>query len=807
MPDPLTASAILFKVATAILTDIGKRGLANLVEEDYIAKAISATAQEFRNIEGLDGTLKSLCTSGAFRNLLNELRNGQKDLSGDDIVSVFIKESGFFAGSETEHYALKILATLATKLDQEIYRSEDGIAHLANRIEALHVKAGEKVEQVLVGLVNLSRQQLPLPSDNIDAIPEVKEKMLHAKIDIARDLLQKGKSISARNILQDLRKEAEKQGASNDVYFRIATNLGACALDVADNETAMVEFNRACEYHPDDPKALANCALARIIDNMPQEALELSIRARERTKNDAHSTCIFLQALNLTGRTQEIEDLIAEEPWIGEDKICSLGLGDINLKKGHYEKAEQYLRKAVELDASNAAAYELLGLSIFLPIQKQLQSCPPLLGTLQEYIIQKLNEIDVILTKAIELANDCESRIKLHEMYINRAGVRGILGRCDDALRDCDYVLIEEPANRVALQNKGRIQISKNLYSEVIECFEKAGDSSIQIPLAYAYMESKRFDDAARLLESLRETETETDESRLIMAADLLLQVYHELHNSDKLKELMQVVLSRWPDNAEALAAAAHQYQREGAVEAAIDCMEKALLIAHDIKRDWLHYELANLYFEQREYGKAAKTYSRIANTAVDSSLTQKYLSALYNAGEFREALTIARSFRLANNGQPLPFISEIETYVLEYIGEIGAAKELLGQLSFIEPAKIKHKLRLALMNLRIGNDEDARAILERISINELGDDTEVLIRVAYARAYLRMPDALLFAYRARCLVPDNSEIQSAYLGLFFGPLASNISIKEPDTVGIDTVVNLQRVEVLSGGRTEVHSG
>ena len=560
---------------------------------------------------------------------------------------------------------------------------------------------------------NISRPQVPLPSDNIDTVPEFKEKILHSKIDVARDLLQKGKSLSAKRILQELRNEAEKQGASQDIYFRIATNIGACALDVTDKPTAIIEFNKALEYQPENPKALANCALAKVIDNKPLEALELSIRARERAKNDSQSTCVFLQALNVLGRDQEIEDLLTAEPWIHEDKICSFALGDINLRKGNYDKAEQYLRKAVELDTSNAAAYELLGLSIFLPIQHQLQSCPLFFGVLPENIIKKLNEIDDIMSKAIELVKECESRIKLHEIYINRAGVRGILGRYDDALKDCDYVLIEDQANRVALQNKGRVMLGVSRYADAIDCFEKAWDPSIQIPLVYVYMESKRFDDALNLLEML--WKTETDESSQIMVIDLLLQVYHELNNFDKVSELMQEVSSRWPNNAEAIAVIGNHYRREGSIEAAIDCMEKALLIANDVQRDWLYYQLANLYFEQREYGKSAKIYSLIANTAVNNMLTQRYLSALYNAGEYREALTIARDLRLKNSGQPIPFISEIETFVLEYIEDFASAMELLGELSLMESAKIKHKLRLAFMNIHTGNDDDARIILEKI--------------------------------------------------------------------------------------------
>jgi hypothetical protein len=51
MPDPMTASALLFKVATAILTDIGKRGLANLVKEDYICNSDSGKSNQYFSLQ------------------------------------------------------------------------------------------------------------------------------------------------------------------------------------------------------------------------------------------------------------------------------------------------------------------------------------------------------------------------------------------------------------------------------------------------------------------------------------------------------------------------------------------------------------------------------------------------------------------------------------------------------------------------------------------------------------------------------------------------------------------------------------
>ena len=40
MTDPITASALFWKVASSILTAIGKNGLANLTKQDFIAKDV-----------------------------------------------------------------------------------------------------------------------------------------------------------------------------------------------------------------------------------------------------------------------------------------------------------------------------------------------------------------------------------------------------------------------------------------------------------------------------------------------------------------------------------------------------------------------------------------------------------------------------------------------------------------------------------------------------------------------------------------------------------------------------------------------
>ena len=87
--------------------------------------------------------------------------------------------------------------------------------------------------------------------------PQAEEKILHAKIDQARDLIKDGKPSSARLILERLRDELAAGSPSAELSFRITTNLGVCALHLDENETAISEFRDALLLQPNSAKALS----------------------------------------------------------------------------------------------------------------------------------------------------------------------------------------------------------------------------------------------------------------------------------------------------------------------------------------------------------------------------------------------------------------------------------------------------------------------------------------------------------------------------------------------------------------------
>jgi tetratricopeptide (TPR) repeat protein len=123
-------------------------------------------------------------------------------------------------------------------------------------------------------------------SDNKGEL-ENRDKIYHDRVEQARELLESDQPKTARRILEKLRQETAKLDVSKSLLIRIATNIGCCAIQLDDNETAIREIDFAYQLDPDNPKSIANLAAISLLKGKPHEALELAGRARELTPQNS----------------------------------------------------------------------------------------------------------------------------------------------------------------------------------------------------------------------------------------------------------------------------------------------------------------------------------------------------------------------------------------------------------------------------------------------------------------------------------------------------------------------------------------
>lgn len=350
MTEPILVP-ILTNIAASLIWDSTKAAAGRLIDKSPIASAIDGTTAAFLGIEDLRYTLRHWCETAEFQQLLKRLREGERDFTDDDVIDSFIQAGGFFAGESTTLIAENIITIFFRKLTDELYSSEIGITIYAQRDETLHKKSHdslERIENTLIALIAVPKQVQIVQTISLDDIenhPVVREWIFHARVDEARDLLVAGKPVSARSNLWRLRKELAEQSPSVELVFRIATNLGACALDLGDTNTARKEFQLAVDLQPMNSKACANAALAELIGGDPDKALTLVTPVLRLERQDPQVVAVYIQVLYRLGRLDEIDQLVNQESWMAENAACTLVLGQLNYDGNKYTEAEHFLRK------------------------------------------------------------------------------------------------------------------------------------------------------------------------------------------------------------------------------------------------------------------------------------------------------------------------------------------------------------------------------------------------------------------------------------------------------------------------------
>jgi tetratricopeptide (TPR) repeat protein len=767
--------------------------------KEVVPVAIDQTAAIYSEIGTLREALAKWTEGKGFEQLLERLKDGDRNLTDEDIVTSFIQTTDFYYGADTRVVASKILTVFVCQLTDQLYRSESGLGAVARREERLHAKTQEMVgglkEQNTAAIAELTAKLDKvisiLPADDISGSPRVSEQIMHARIDQARTLLQQGRPVAARTLLQDIRKEADTKVVSKDIYFRIATNLGACALQLDEIAVARKEFAAAAQHAPENPKALANLGVIALIDGKYEDALRLSTEARQKQERfDSQSTGVFMQALARLGKWDELEKLAADSQ-VKDDPFCCLVLGQIMSEKEQYDAAESWLRNSLKKDPSNAQTSVLLALVLLGSVKDAFEDNPPLPWRLDKSWIDRLNEALNHLTQAVQLFKDQDYRRNLHMALTNRGVVLSLLGKFPEANQDYDWVLSESPSNDVALRNKAMILLQQDKPREAIALFEKIQTpdelEEFFIPLAHAYIQVERFDDAVNLLKNHRDPTS--GDRRQILVADLLSLALYKMGKVPEAESLLSEFGKKWSDDSDVLSVMAGFKRRQGEIQTAIGLLQQALANATGPQKDRITLELADTLYLSKNDAQAAGLYKKIVDTSQDNPLFRKYLTALYHAGAYREALALAQQLR--HGGPPIPLVSEIEAAVLEYIGDLQEARNLWEGLAGLEPENSSHRIRVLLLDLRRGDLTRARDQLSRISYEQIKNDARALINVAWARLTLGEGDFMPLAYRARRIAFGDPDVHLAYTWFFLS--RSDVKPLKPSKIEVDCAVHLQR--------------
>ncbi len=562
-----------------------------------------------------------------------------------------------------------------------------------------------------------------------------------------------------------------------------------CALDTGDVANANRHFEEALELQPREAKALANAGLGAALVGRLDRADQLSAEALVKEPRDARSMAVRLLVLQRCGRGEGLDQLVADNPWLHHNEECLSMLGQVRLEQGRLDDAENLLNRALEAGSTNPQVRKSLATAIFLSVRDQLPDVPG--AELSSNAKARLERADREISLAATAFASHEERASLHDCLANRSGIRSLLGRSEEGLRDCEAVLFEAPDHATALRNKALLLLQGDAEHESIAIMRRlrggSDDIQLAIYIAMGHMKRDEWEQASAILEPVWDPTTGDNQQRDI--ADLLIRCQAILGRAEAVEELDRTIRSAWPSDPQALWILARARREQRNVDRAIDMMREALAYADPPLRDHIGIDLAETLAVAGHHAEAVELFKPLVDPRTDSPVARRYLRSLYHAGLFADALRMARDLR---RDDPVPGISEVEAAVLEHLGDLQGAIEIFKGLGRKEPKVVSHRIRSATLSLLSGDEAQARENLGSILFEEIKDDPCALIRVAELRQSLHLDDVLPLAYRARKLDPRNPRAHMAYAMLFLQREEDDAALFDVDEIRVDCAVHLK---------------
>ena len=200
-----------------------------------------------------------------------------------------------------------------------------------------------------------------------------------------------------------------------------------------------------------------------------------------------------------------------------------------------------------------------------------------------------------------------------------------------------------------------------------------------------------------------------------------------------------------FPNDDDILDIVAEHREAFGIAEGAEKELEEAYRSASVGGRSWLAIDLAGYYFRHQRWKEAADVYREIAGPGMHGRLRLNYAVSLLNSGQICRAHELVSRTRLDEGFRP--DLAEVEVRILEHIGDVEGANEILKTLVQRAPQHApEYRVQIATNLYRRGKKAEAADVLKTVEKVELAKEPELLMQAAKLRHWLGLGDVLDYA-------------------------------------------------------------
>lgn len=263
--------AVMTTFLIKTLYDLLKSSLLKELKQPVLQKAVSETAREFKDIEGIDIHLEKWLEQEETQKALEDFLNGKKEEIDIEYISrILVERVGFYYGQQSQERANEIIQTFWRCFHDQLLKSEEGLAYaqrlneiFAQRDFAEHEETQKLIKDFRGELTPLIRQIA------LYSLDETKERSdaVNKRIGEAAELIKLNKPSEARYLLFEVVGEMRGKLEFQDELARVYNNLGVTFNSPGsdrDFDEAIKYFNAALELKPTFVKAKMNLAATHL---------------------------------------------------------------------------------------------------------------------------------------------------------------------------------------------------------------------------------------------------------------------------------------------------------------------------------------------------------------------------------------------------------------------------------------------------------------------------------------------------------------------------------------------------------------
>lgn len=790
MLEPITIAAALKSVGSELL-EVAPWAWKHLPRNSPVRTAIRSAADRFlTRLPGFEQSLELWIVSDAFRAQVDAISAGALVDADACHAELFVQTTGYGLTGVSIDLVCEGLLFFYSELHLELCQGERGPRIIGATLQAIQHGMAELLQRRDTPHLGF----LPyLPSIQADATSRaitVEDQRAEIELDSIKALINKRRGASALALLSNLQQRVDEGVLSTGLRVRYLLNKGVCRILAGDWDAAAHEFDCARTLDPANRKVLRNLAQVANFRKDFATGLQLAGAALGQDATDSNANGLRLICLHGLGRHGEVDEILKAQPSLTADRFCLYTLAYIAVDREQFDEAEQYLRRHNEIDVQSPEAWELLGRAIVIPTQRLLKDTAASLEWIPDAVRERLVDAHLCFSRAAEVLATSESLHDLKQVLANRGMTRSLLGRYDDARKDCERALQIDPSLEAVKCNLGRLHVIAGRPRESVAILESIESpplrSEIAPILATAYLDLENPTAARQLLESLGPTASREDHLAIL---GLKLLAYDQLGDGDASRQVL-TTLDAIPGNPDARRITAEHHFRKGNLNEAIRSLRLAIEESNASRAPRYHLVLADVLYRARRFADAVEEYEHVPVPACESDECMRYLISLFFAGRLSRALQLAQGVRRQRSA--IANFSEIEALVYEQLGDLDRANQIRNELLSQSIAPAHQKLKIALNHFRKGRRSEAEALALDVKLTAAWEDSESLRDAAMLRALLGLPEALDFAYQLLQREQNDPDVHLFYIQTFLRREELDQKLFHPQGVAADCFVTLR---------------